>query len=338
MMKEALFYKKLEGKKVSCFLCRHFCTINEGKRGFCGVRENRKGVLYSLVYGRPVAQNVDPIEKKPLFHFYPGSTAFSIATVGCNFKCLHCQNADISQPLKEEVGAGNYVDAKQIVDSALSFGCKSISYTYTEPTIFFEYALDVAKIAKEKGLKNNFVTNGYMSEDALKAISPYLDGANVDLKSFSEDFYKKVCSARLEPVLENLKLMIEYGIWVEVTTLIIPTLNDSEENLEKIADFIYEELGMDVPWHVSAFYPAYKLTDLAPTSVKILHRAVEIGLKKGLRHIYTGNVAGNDYENTTCFNCHKLLIKRVGYNVVENVIKENKCPHCNTEIAGCWGE
>lgn len=335
-MKEALFYKKLEEKKVSCFLCHQFCVIADGKRGICGVRENRDGVLYSLVYGRAIAQNIDPIEKKPFFHLQPGSSSFSIATVGCNFKCLNCQNADISQPYKNEVGDGTYVEPKTIVDLALEYNCRSISYTYTEPTIFFEYAFDIAKLAKERGLKNNFVTNGFMSKEALETIRPYLDGANVDLKSFSDEFYRKICSARLEPVLENLKAMVKYGIWVEVTTLIIPTWNDSEKEFEKIAKFVAEELGRDVPWHISAFYPAYKLENLPSTDPEILHRAAQIGYSHGLRYVYTGNCPGDRYESTICFNCKEILIKRFGYSIIRNLIKDNKCPNCKAEIAGVW--
>ncbi|MFH1856066.1 MAG: AmmeMemoRadiSam system radical SAM enzyme [Candidatus Omnitrophota bacterium] len=335
-MKEALFYKKLEDKKVSCFLCHQFCVIEDGKRGFCGVRENRKGILYSLVYGKAIAQNVDPIEKKPLFHFYPGSASFSISTIGCNFRCLHCQNADISQPLKEEVGLGRDVSPEEIVGTALAYGCQSISYTYTEPTIFFEYALDIAKLAKEKGLKNNFVTNGYMSTQALETIRPFLDAANVDLKSFSDDFYKKVCAAKVKPVLENLKLMVKYGIWVEVTTLIIPTLNDDEENLKEIARFISTEMGKDVPWHVTAFYPTYKLAGLPSTGTPILERAVEIGHKNGLRYVYTGNVPTTKYQHTYCFKCNEPLIKRWGYNIEKNLLKDGKCPKCGAVISGKW--
>jgi len=335
-MKEALFFKRLNNKKVFCFLCNHFCTIKDGERGFCGVRENKDGVLYTLVYGRPVAEHIDPIEKKPLFHFQPGSFSLSMATAGCNFRCLHCQNADISQPSPAEVACARYAKPGEIVNLALKSGAKSISYTYTEPTIFFEYALDIAKLAREKSLKNIFVTNGYMSKEALEIIRPYLDAANVDLKSFSEDFYKKICSGEIKPVLENLKLMKKYGIWVEVTTLIIPTLNDDEKNLTKIADFIYKELGGDVPWHVSAFYPTYKLVDLPPTGTELLYRGIDIGRKRGLRYVYSGNISGNKNENTCCFNCHKLLVERHGYRIVKNIIKDSKCPDCGAEIAGVW--
>lgn len=237
-MKEAMLYKKVDGK-VKCSLCAHRCTIAEGKRGVCMVRENRKGKLYSLVYGKAIAAHVDPIEKKPLFHFLPGSLSFSIATIGCNFRCEHCQNWDISQKSKngDEI-IGTEINPEQIVQNALNNNCTSISYTYTEPTIFFEYAYDTGKLADEKGLKNNFVTNGFMTEEAIKKISPYLDAANVDLKSFSDSFYKKICGARLEPVLQSLKNMKKKGIWIEVTTLLIPTLNDSDDELRQIAEFI----------------------------------------------------------------------------------------------------
>ena len=246
-MREAMFYERLEGNLVKCNLCSHRCRIPESKRGVCGVRENRDGTLYSLVYGRAVAQAVDPIEKKPLFHFYPGSRIFSIATVGCNFRCLNCQNYDISQ-MPREYGSiiGESLSPEEVVEKAKRYGCRSIAYTYTEPTVFFEYAYETAKLASKEGIKNVFVTNGYITEEALRELAPYLDAANIDLKGFSEEFYRKVCGASLEPVLESIKLHRELGIWVEVTTLIIPTLNDSEEVLKGIAEFI-SGVGEDIP-------------------------------------------------------------------------------------------
>ena len=291
-MREAMFYERLEGNLVKCNLCSHRCRIPESKRGVCGVRENRDGTLYSLVYGRAVAQAVDPIEKKPLFHFYPGSRIFSIATVGCNFRCLNCQNYDISQ-MPREYGSiiGESLLPEEIVEKAKRYGCRSIAYTYTEPTVFFEYAYETAKLASKEGIKNVFVTNGYITEEALRELAPYLDAANIDLKGFSEEFYRKVCGARLEPVLESIKLHRELGIWVEVTTLIIPTLNDSEEVLKGIAEFI-SGVGEDIPWHVSRFYPAYKLIDLPPTPPETLRKARKIGLEAGLRYVYQGNVPG----------------------------------------------
>ncbi len=333
-MKEAFLYERLKDEKVRCNLCPHHCIIEEGKRGICGVRENRGGTLYTLVYERAIADSVDPIEKKPFFHFFPNSFAFSIATVGCNFRCSFCQNYDISQfPKEKSEIIGKVLSPERIVSYAKKNKCKSISYTYTEPTIFFEYAYETAKIAKKEGIKNNFVTNGYISKEALKLISPYLDAADVDLKSFKEEFYKKFCGARLSPVLENLKLMKELGIWVEVTTLIIPTLNDSEDELEKIAEFILS-LGEETPWHLSRFYPHYKLTNLPPTPVETLHRAREIGKKVGLNYIYSGNVPGDEGENTFCPNCGKVVIRRYGFQTLENHIKQGKCPDCGAKIAG----
>lgn len=335
-MKEALLYEKKENQKVHCHLCSHYCLIAPGRRGICGVRENQEGVLYSLVYGKLIARHLDPIEKKPLFHFLPGSRSYSIATVGCNFKCLNCQNADISQaPIEANFIDGEKALPDEVLAAALKTNCQSISYTYTEPTIFFEFVYETSALAREKGLKNILVTNGYMSREMLEMYHPYLDAANVDLKSFSDDFYKKICGARLEPVLENLKLMKKYGIWIEVTTLVIPTLNDSAEEFQKIADFISKELGPDVPWHLSAFHPNYKLMNLSPTSLKILTQAFEIGKKAGLKYVYLGNVPGEG-ETTTCAKCGRGLIKRFGFSVLENNLQEGKCKFCGTPAAGRW--
>ena len=334
-MKEAMFYEKLDNDLVDCNLCSHRCSrIADSKRGLCSVRENRDGTLYSLVYGKAVARSVDPIEKKPLFNFLPGSSVYSIATVGCNFRCDNCQNYDISQLPKERgtiVGAD--VSPEEIVLAAKLSNCKSIAYTYSEPTIFFEYAYDIAKHAKEEGIKNVFVTNGYITPEALKKISPYLDAANIDLKSFSDDFYRKRCGAHLEPVLDSIRLYKSLGIWTEITTLIIPTLNDSEEELRKIAEFI-SEVGEDTPWHISQFYPTYKLIDLPRISVAKLRKAREIGMEAGLKYVYEGNVPGEDGENTYCPNCQKRLIHRFRYNIRENKIKNSKCSYCGAEIDG----
>ncbi len=339
-MKEALLYKKLNDKKVKCNLCNHNCLISDGKRGTCEVRENRGGMLYSLVYGKLIAQHIDPIEKKPFFNFYPGSQSFSIATVGCNFRCLHCQNADISQLPKDEPrvtsarwGIGNEILPEEVVTKAIEYNCDSISYTYTEPTIFFEYAYDVAKIAKSKGLKNNFVTNGYMSNECIEIISPYLDAANVDLKAFSENFYHKICGGKLEPVLDNLRHMKKLGIWVEVTTLIIPRLNDSVKELKQTAEFVFS-LGPETPWHVTAFYPTYRMKNLPPTSAELLHRARKIGIEAGLRYVYSGNIPGDEGENTYCYKCGKLVIRRYGFQISEYNIRDSCCKFCHNKIDG----
>jgi pyruvate formate lyase activating enzyme len=334
-MKEALFYEKLDDGKVRCFLCAHHCTIKDGKRGICAVRQNIDGVLYTLVYEKIISTNIDPIEKKPLFHFLPGSTSFSIATVGCNFRCEQCQNNDISQyPREHEDIIGKSVTPEAVVKSAESYGCESISYTYTEPTIFFEFAYDCAKLAQGKGIKNVFVSNGYTGQEATRAIAPYLHGNNIDLKG-DNDFYKKLCGAKLQPVQDTIRLMRELGVWVEVTTLIIPDHNDSEAVLRDIAEFIVS-VDRAIPWHVTQFYPTYKLTDKPRTPVKTLRMAREIGLKAGLKYVYEGNVPGEGGENTYCPDCSKLLIKRFGFRISENNLMDGKCPQCTTQIEGVW--
>jgi len=333
-MKEAMLYDKLGDGKVKCNLCNHRCIIAPLKRGVCGVRENREGILYSLVYNKAISRNIDPIEKKPVFHLFPGSESFSIATAGCNFKCLHCQNSDISQmPRDQDLIPGRNLEPKEIVSQALQYNCKSISYTYTEPTIFFEYAYDTAEVAHKEGIKNVFVTNGYMTKEALHTIRPYLDAANVDLKSFSDEFYKEICGAKLNFVLDSIRTLKELGVWIEITTLIIPTLNDGEDELKRIAEFI-REVGEEIPWHVSAFHPTYKLLDRPRTSAKMLHRAREIGLGVGLRYVYCGNIPGDEGENTYCYTCKELLIQRYGYQILKNRIKDGLCPDCGTKIDG----
>ena len=336
-MKEAMFYEKLEDNLVNCNLCSHRCRrIADSKRGICGVRENRDGKLYSLVYGKAVAMSVDPIEKKPLFNFLPGSRSYSIATVGCNFRCDNCQNYDISQlPKERNIIVGPDVSPEEIVSAAKRSNCASIAYTYSEPTIFFEYAYDIAKLARKEGLKNVFVTNGYITPEALREISPYLDAANIDLKSFSDEFYRKSCGARLQPVLDSIRLYKSLGIWIEITTLIIPTLNDSEEELQKIAEFI-KEVGEDTPWHITQFHPMYNLPDLPRTPVSTLRKARQIGLEAGLRYVYEGNVPGETGENTYCPNCGKPLIRRFGYSIQENKIKNSACTYCGTKIDGLY--
>lgn len=335
-MKEAKFYASLDGK-VRCSLCNHMCTIVQDRTGICGVRENREGRLYTLVYGKAFSYNVDPIEKKPLFHFLPGSYSFSFATVGCNFSCLHCQNWEISQFTKEERGSvpGTELSPEDIVGLAEDYRCESISYTYTEPTIFYEYAYDTAKIAQQEGIKNVFVTNGYIGEEALREISPYLDAANIDFKAYSEDFYRKVCRARLKPVLENIELYKELGVWIEVTTLIIPGYNDSEEELRGIAGFLYE-VDEEIPWHVSRFRPEYKLMHASSTPLETLTRAREIGLEEGLKYVYTGNVPWEEGENTYCPSCNAKLVERTGFQSKLKNFEQGKCTSCGQAIAGLF--
>jgi len=336
-LKEAMFYEKLNNDKVKCTLCPHKCVIPNFKKGICGVRENRNGVLYSLVYGKLIAKAVDPIEKKPLFHFYPGTEAYSIATVGCNFRCLNCQNYEISQlPKEQKIILGEDATPEKVVSEAKRFKCKSIAYTYTEPTVFFEFAYETAKLASENGIKNVFVTNGYITEEALKKIKPYLDAANIDLKSFREEFYLKNCGAHLNPVLDAIKLYKKLGVWIEVTTLIIPGMNDSEEELRKIAEFIKNEVDSETPWHVTQFYPMYKLTHLNRTPITTLKKAREIGLETGLKYVYIGNVPGDPGENTYCPSCGSLLIQRFGYEILDYKIKDSECVFCKAKINGVF--
>ncbi len=333
-MKEAKFYRKGKEDEVHCFLCNQHCHIKAGHTGLCGVRQNRNGMLWSLVYGRVVAQHIDPIEKKPLFHFLPGSHSYSIATVGCNFRCLFCQNADISQgPHDYGEVIGSSVPPESIVAEAQRNGCATISYTYTEPTIFMEYALDVARLADSKGIRNVFVSNGYMTETALEAIAPHLHAANVDLKAFTDDFYVKQCGARLKPVLNTLRKMKELGIWLEVTTLVIPGLNDSPQELTELANFLVT-LGTETPWHISRFHPTYRMTDRPTTPVKTLQAARDIGLRAGLRYVYVGNVPGNEGENTFCPQCGKVLIERFGFAIKPRGIQAGACSHCGMRIEG----
>ena len=334
-MKEALFYEREGNLQVRCRLCRFNCLIGDGARGICAVRENRGGTLYSLVYGKVCAEHVDPIEKKPLFHVMPGSRTYSIATVGCNFRCRHCQNYSISQADRNAPIGGREQTPHAIVQRAIDNGCSSISYTYTEPTIYFEFACDTARLARQAGLKNIFVTNGYISTEALATIAPFLDAANIDLKGFSETFYRDVVHARLSEVLDSIMEYRKQGIWLELTTLIIPGLNDSDGELQNLAEFIVANLGVDTPWHVSQYYPTYLLTDRSRTSVETLRKARDIGLSAGLRYVYEGNVPGEGGENTTCPSCASLLIKRHGYAIQNNRINNNgACPDCGMVIAG----
>ncbi len=336
MIKEAILYEKRNDLCVQCLVCAHRCVIHPGRRGLCGVRENKNGVLYSMVFGTLIAENVDPIEKKPFFHVYPGSRSFSIATVGCNLGCHFCQNSDISQlPKTTYMIMGEDSSPEAIVQRAKKSGCRTIAYTYTEPTVFLETSLEVSKNALRDGLKNVFVTNGYMSEQTLDILRPFLSAANVDLKSFRDEFYKMQCHARLKPVLDSLKKMKEMGIWLEVTTLLIPGLNDSRQELEDIAAFI-AGLGKETPWHISRFHPQYRMLDRPVTPIESLHRAREIGKKTGLKYVYSGNVPGDEGENTYCANCSNLLIKRYGYRIIENVLMDGHCPVCGESLEGVF--
>ncbi len=335
---ETLIYERLKDKSVRCGICRHACLIREGARGICNVRENQDGRLLSLVYPKLIAKSIDPIEKKPIFHLKPGSFSYSIATVGCNFKCAFCQNSDIAQLPSDSGGMiqGRDMSPEEIVNEALKAGCESISYTYTEPTVFFELAFHTAKLAKDKGLYNVFVTNGYMSQKALEMVSPYLDAANVDLKAFTDEFYKTYCKARIAPVKENIRHMLDMGILVELTTLLIPGLNDDKKELTAMAEYIARDLGKETPWHISRFHPCYRMTDRPATPVSSLMTAFEAGKNAGLYYVYTGNVPGLLSENTFCRSCKALLVKRHGYQIENRLLPGGACPECQTIAHGIY--
>lgn len=325
----ARFWKKKDGN-VRCTLCPHNCVIREGKRGLCKIRENRNGRLYTLVYASCSSANVDPIEKKPLFHFHPGSMVYSLSTVGCNLKCMHCQNYSISQVAPEEAFLVD-ISPEQAVKEAKKKS-DGIAFTYNEPTIWWEYAYDTSKLAKHAGLYTVFVTNGYINEEPLKEISPYLDAANVDIKSMDDEFYRKITKGRLEPVLNAAKLYKELGVHLELTYLVIPTKNDDEEQIKKFVKWVLEEFGDEQVIHFTAFYPAYKMIHLPPTPIKTLVRAYNIGKEYGLKYIYLGNVPHGPYENTYCPVCGNLLIERYGFSSNIVGIKNGRCNKCGAKL------
>ena len=325
-----------QDNKVRCRLCNWRCVIDEGKLGRCQVRQNIDGVLYSLNYDKVCSANPDPIEKKPLFHFQPGSRSFSVATMGCNFRCEFCQNWQISQSALEEGQIdGEPIAPEHIVAAAVRNGCRSMAYTYTEPTVFMELCNDCGRLAKEHGLSNVFVSNGFMTTEAIDFAAGWLDGINIDLKAFSEDFYKRLCKARLQPVLDTISYIAKQtNIWLEITTLLVPRQNDSADELRKLADFIVNDAGADVPWHISRFHPQYRYLDSVSTPISSLQRAYEIGKSAGLRYVYLGNVPGSTSESTFCYQCGKMLIERIGYRIATNSIEDSRCPDCGAEIAG----
>jgi len=332
MIHEAMFYEKLGDNRVLCNLCAHRCKIKPGKRGICRVRENCKGSLFSLVYGAVESEAVAHIEIKPLYHYYPGSLAYSVGTVGCNFRCRHCQNWMLSQTAPEDAYPGT-LSPSQLVRQAKMAGCQSVSWTYNEPTVWYEYTYDGAKLAKEAGLGTSYVTNGYITPEALGQIAPYLDAFSVDIKAFSEEFYRDVCSAKLAPVLEATLLAKKLGIHVEVVNLIIPTHNDSPEELRELSRWVYKNLGGDTPLHFNRFHPHYKMKDLPPTPVKTLDMARSIAIEEGMRFVYVGNVPGHLHENTYCPECGSLLIARGFFEVQEyNISPQKTCPKCGEAI------
>ncbi|MBN2045520.1 MAG: AmmeMemoRadiSam system radical SAM enzyme [Anaerolineales bacterium] len=334
-MKEALLYQKLEDGLVRCNLCGHHCVIKPGESGVCQVRQNRGGTLYTLVYGSAISQQVDPIEKKPLYHFLPGSKAFSVATVGCNMQCKWCQNWQIAQAPRTS-GWRNvpYTSPQVLAENALISGSQSIAYTYTEPTVFFEYAYDTAQLAHQAGLANLFITNGYMTGEMLDFFHPWLDAANVDLKAFRQRTYARYTGAGLQTVLDSLKKIKSLGIWLEVTSLLIPGVNDDPVEVTEMAEFVARELGSDTPWHISRFFPHYQMADTPPTPPKTLQMAYETGKNAGLEYVYLGNIAGE--SNTCCPNCGELLIRRSGYHTRMVHLRDGKCGACQHPIPGVW--
>jgi pyruvate formate lyase activating enzyme len=334
---EALLWEPVDGGVVVCRLCAHRCRIRPGLRGICGVRENRDGRLLTLVRDRVVSASVDPIEKKPFFHVRPGSRAYSIATAGCNFHCLFCQNWAISQWPREHAEGlpGEPFAPAAIVAAARASGCESLAYTYTEPTIFFELALETSRLAAAAGLRNLFVTNGYMTPEALALLAPVLHGANVDLKSFSDRYYRRVCGATLPPVLDTIRELRRRGVWVEVTTLLVTGHNDAPAELAALARFL-ASVDPDMPWHVSAFHPAYRMLEVPPTPAATVRHALELGRDAGLRYVYAGNLPGDPSESTRCPECGERLIHRSGFVVRENRVTGGRCPACGARIAGVW--
>ncbi|MFO8007352.1 MAG: AmmeMemoRadiSam system radical SAM enzyme [Candidatus Brocadiia bacterium] len=329
---EARFYEPGEDGAVDCHLCARRCHIAEGKRGFCRVRENRDGTLYSLVYGRLIARHMDPIEKKPLYHFLPGTASYSIATPGCNFRCSFCQNWRISQTdVAQSFEPLGYVGPEELVEDAVRQGALSIAYTYTEPTIFMEYALDCAALAREHDLRNVFVTNGYQTPEAVEAMAGLIDAANVDLKAFNEEFYRDMCRAHLQPVLDTIGNMHRAGIQVEVTTLVVPGQNDDDEQLAGIAQFI-AGVSADIPWHISRFHPDYQQTEIPPTPMATMERAAEHGQEAGLNYVYMGNVLTADGQDTRCPDCGRVLIRRTGFSRAGMDLSEGRCPNCGREV------
>ncbi|MGE4557942.1 MAG: AmmeMemoRadiSam system radical SAM enzyme [Desulfovibrionaceae bacterium] len=336
-MNEARLWKRQKGDTVQCRLCSHYCVIPAGERGRCGVRENQAGTLMTLVYDRVAAINLDPVEKKPLYHFMPGSATLSLGTNGCNLNCSFCQNSDLSQtPRQFGRVEGQAVSPQRLVDAALARGAASVSYTYSEPTVFFELMADTASLAHEQGLRNIMVSNGFMSRECLDELAGLIDAANIDLKAFSEAFYKEQCGGALKPVLENLKTIRSLGWWLEVTTLVIPGLNDSEPELRDLARFIHDELGSETPWHVSRFHPTFRLSDCASTPTSTLERAWEIGRDAGLSFVYVGNVPGAQANSTFCPDCGSMLLDRQGCWFRSTSMSDGRCGECGREIAGEW--
>ena len=336
-MTQAILWKPRKNNVVQCRACSHFCLVEPGRRGICGVRENQDGSMHTLVKDRIAALNLDPVEKKPLFHFLPGTSTLSLGTMGCNLSCPFCQNYSLSQPPREyRPVEGERISPRELVDTAEKYRAVSMSYTYSEPTVFIELVMDTARLAREKGLKNIIVSNGFQSPACLREMNGYIDAANIDLKAFTQEFYQQRCGAKLKPVLNNLVRIKEMGWWLEVTTLVIPGLNDTREELGKIAEFIRKELGPDTPWHISRFHPTIRMTEIKATPVQTLEAARNAGLEQGLKFVYTGNAPGHQGESTFCPSCGKVVISRLGFQVRELMLEDGFCSSCKEKLAGIW--
>jgi pyruvate formate lyase activating enzyme len=335
-VKEALFYEKLDDRRVRCHICPRECVVGPGGRGYCRVRENNDGKYYTIVHGRVCAYHVDPIEKKPLYHFLPGTTAFSIATVGCNLACKFCQNWEISQEVPENVSATN-LPPEKVAAAARKYSSPTIAYTYTDPNVYYEFVLDCARAGHEEGLKSVVISAGYLNREPLLDLIGNLDGIKIDLKSFSDEFYRDVCGVRLDPVLKTISTIREKGLWLEIVNLMIPTLNDNEKDVDKMCKWIVENLGDDVPVHFTRFYPKYKLENLPATPVSTVERAREIAMSRGIKFAYVGNVpSGNPGESTYCPGCGEVAIKRAGYALISVNLEGGKCNKCGTAVPGVW--
>jgi pyruvate formate lyase activating enzyme len=335
--REAMFWEELPDKKVKCVLCPRECEVADVERGYCGVRENQGGRYQTLVYGAVCSANVDPIEKKPLFHYLPGTAAMSIATAGCNIECKFCQNWQISQFRPEQIDS-ILLTPERLVEVCKRELAPTIAHTYSEPVVFYEYMHDVAKLSRRHGVGNVMISNGYIQEEPLRELCRHITGVKIDLKAFSESFYKEQCNGELAPVLKTLELLKEIGIWFEIVVLVIPTLNDSAEEIREMSRWVVEHLGPDVPMHFSRFHPTYRVTNLPRTPIATVENCRRLAMEAGVHYVYAGNVPMHPGENTYCHHCNETLIERAGYRIINNAIANGKCPHCQTTIPGIWSQ
>jgi len=334
-LKEAMYYEKLKDLRIECQICPRKCQIADQERGYCGVKENRAGNYYTLVHSRPCTIHADPIEKKPLFHYIPGSRALSLATAGCNMECKFCQNWQIAQFRPEQIRS-YHLPPRDVIGLAKKENCNTIAYTYSEPVVFYEYMYDIARVGSQEGIGRVMISNGYINEEPLIELCKYLSAVKIDLKAFTEKFYRETCHGELKPVKKTLQILSKIGIWYEIVVLIVPTLNDSEKEIKEMCLWIRDSLGSDVPVHFSRFHPTYKIKNLPPTPVNTLEWVRKVAMEIGLNYVYLGNIPGHPGENTYCPGCGKMLIKRVGFNILQNSLMKGRCPHCDYSISGVW--